>query len=215
MVFASLGLDRLSAAEPAAASVARRTVLILGDSLAAGYGLESEQSFPALLQSKVDRAGLPYTVVNAGVSGDTTAGGVRRIDWLLRRPVHVLVIELGGNDGLRGIQPSETRTNLQMIIVKARDKYPLIRIVLAGMQMPPNMGAAFTGAFQRIYPDLAREHRAALVPFLLEGVGGVETLNQADRIHPTAEGQQILAANVWKVLEPVLREDAQKASKTP
>ncbi|MBM3823158.1 MAG: arylesterase [Verrucomicrobia bacterium] len=188
---------------------AKRTVLVLGDSLAAGYGLDPAQAFPALLQRRADAAGLAFEVINAGVSGDTTAGGLRRLDWLLRREIHVLLIELGGNDGLRGIQPATTRANLEKMIEKAKGKYPKIRIVLAGMQMPPNMGDAFTEAFRVIYPELAAKHRVDLVPFLLEGVGGVPELNQPDRIHPTAEGQEILAGNIWKVLEGVLRKDSQ------
>jgi acyl-CoA thioesterase I len=185
---------------------ARPTVVVLGDSLAAGYGLDPTESFPALLQKKIDAAGLNFTVVNAGVSGDTSAGGFRRIDWLLRRRIDVLVLELGGNDGLRGIPVEVTRTNLQAIIDRTKQKNPQARIVIAGMQMPPNMGAEYTAAFAKVFPELARANNAALVPFLLEGVGGRPELNLPDLIHPTAGGQKILAENVWKVLKPVLEE---------
>lgn len=189
-------------------SGARKTVLVLGDSLAAGYGVESEAAFPALLQSKIDSAGLGFTMVNAGVSGDTSAGGLRRINWLLRRPVDVLILELGGNDGLRGIQPATTRSNLQQIIERTRDKNPGVRVVIAGMRMPDNMGEEFTRGFREVFGELARTNRASLIPFLLEGVGGDPALNQPDLIHPNAEGHRRVAANVWGTLEPVLREIA-------
>lgn len=182
----------------------RQTVVVLGDSLAAGYGLDPAEAFPALLQRMTAKAGLKATVVNAGVSGDTTAGGLRRIDWVLKRPVHVLVLELGANDGLRGIPVSVTRTNLQAIIDRTRRTYPQAKVVIAGMQMPPNMGEEYNSAFARIFPELAKANDARLVPFLLEGVAGRPALNQPDLIHPTAEGHKILAENVWKVLKPVL-----------
>ena len=191
-------------------SPVRRQIVVLGDSIAAGYGLDASEAFPALLQTRLDAAKLPYVMTNAGLSGDTSAGGLRRIDWLLRRPMDVLILELGGNDGLRGIDPKETRTNLQSIVARVRQKQPEVKIVLAGMQMPPNMGAAYTAAFQKIYPELAQELGLALIPFLLEGVGGREELNQPDQIHPTAAGQKILAENVWKVLEGVLRQVGKK-----
>jgi acyl-CoA thioesterase-1 len=183
----------------------RKTIVVLGDSLAAGYGLDPSEAFPALLQSNIDAAGWNFKVVNAGLSGDTTAGGLRRMDWLLKRKMDVLVVELGGNDGLRGISPASTRTNLQAIIDRARQKYPQIQIVVAGMQMPPNMGDEYNQAFQKIFPDIAKSNQAALIPFLLEGVGGHPDLNQPDHIHPTAEGDKIVAENVWKVLTIVLQ----------
>jgi acyl-CoA thioesterase-1 len=186
----------------------RRAILILGDSLAAGFGVDSEEAFPALLQSKIDGAGLKYEVINAGVSGDTTAGGLRRIDWLLRRKIDLLVLELGGNDGLRGISPATTRTNLQTIIDRTKAKYPHVRIVIAGMQMPPNMGEQYTTAFRQIFPELAKANKAALVPFLLEGVGGKIEFNLPDQIHPNPEGHRIVADNVWKILEPLLKSAA-------
>lgn len=187
---------------PAAAE--RRTIVVLGDSLAAGLGVDPTEAFPALLQKKIDAAGWHYQVINAGVSGDTSADGLARIDWLLRRRVDVLILELGGNDGLRGIPVSATRTNLQGIIDRVKQKHPAAQIVVAGMQMPPNMGDEYTSEFRKIFPELATRNHAALIPFLLEGVGGKPELNQADRIHPTAAGHKIVAENVWKVLEPVV-----------
>jgi acyl-CoA thioesterase I len=194
--------DRASA--PAEPGRERKTIVVLGDSLAAGYGVDPSEAFPAVLQKKIDEAGCNFTVVNAGVSGDTTAGGLRRIGWLLKRKVDVLVLELGGNDGLRGIPVETTKTNLQAIIDRTREKYPDAQFVIAGMQMPPNMGEQYNQSFRRIFPALAEANHAELVPFLLEGVGGKSELNQPDHIHPTAEGHRIVAENVWKVLKPVL-----------
>ena len=182
----------------------RKSVVVLGDSLAAGYGLDPAEAFPALLQNRIDEAGLSFAVVNAGVSGDTSAGGLRRIDWLLKRSIDVLVLELGGNDGLRGIAVGSTRTNLQAIIDRTKQKFPQVKIVIAGMQMPSNMGQEYIAAFRKIFPELAKANDAALIPFLLEGVGGKPALNLPDLIHPTAEGQRIVAGNVWQVLKPVL-----------
>jgi acyl-CoA thioesterase-1 len=184
---------------------ARKTVLVLGDSLAAGFGLNLSEAYPAVLQRKIDDAKLPYAVVNAGVSGDTTAGGLRRMDWLLRQPVDVLLLELGGNDGLRGLEPEATRSNLVAIIAKTRAKNPAAQVVLAGMEMPANMGEDYNAKFRRIFPEVAKEQDAALIPFLLEGVGGVPELNLPDQIHPTAKGHELVASNVWVVLEPLLR----------
>jgi len=192
------------AADPAPAAAGSRTVVVLGDSLAAGLGVEPAEAFPALLQKKIHAAGWSFTLVNAGVSGDTSAGGLARTDWLLKRRIDVLILELGGNDGLRGIPVSATRTNLQTIISRVAQTYPRAQIVVAGMQMPPNLGEEYTAAFRKIYPDLAAKNQAALIPFLLEGVAGRPELNQEDRIHPTAEGHKIVAENVWKVLKPVL-----------
>jgi acyl-CoA thioesterase-1 len=190
---------------PAAESL---TVVVFGNSLAAGYGLSSEeQAFPALLEQKADSAGLaPVEVVNAGNPGETTAGGRRRIDWILRREdLDVLVLELGGNDALRGLLPDSARANLRAIIEKTRARFPDVRVVLTGMKAPPNMGSAYTKRFERIYPQLAKETDAALVPFLLKGVAGRPALNQPDGIHPNARGQRRLAATVWEVLRPLLR----------
>jgi len=189
----------------AAESGATKTVLVLGDSIAAGYGVEREEAFPALLQKKIEAAKLPYRMVNGGVSGDTSSGGLRRIDWMLKQPVDVLVLELGGNDGLRGVNPATTKQNLQGIIDKAKRKYPDIKVVIAGMQMPPNMGEDYTKAFAEMFPALAKTNNATLIPFLLEGVGGKPDMNQLDGIHPSPKGHEVVAENVWKVLEPVLK----------
>ncbi len=180
-------------------------VLFLGTSLTAGLGLSESQAYPALIQQKIDSAGLRFRVVNAGVSGETSAAGVRRMDWLLRQPVQVLVLELGANDALRGQDLDATRRNLQEIIDRTRAAHPGVAMVIAGMQAPPNLGDRYTAAFRDMFPGLARRNQAALVPFLLEGVAGVPRLNQADGIHPTMEGQQIVAENVWRVLEPILK----------
>ncbi len=192
----------------ASSSGAPRTVVILGDSLAAGYGVDPSEAFPALLQQKVAAAGLPFKIVSAGVSGDTTAGGLRRLDWVLKRPVDVLLIELGGNDGLRGLAPEATRTNLQQIINKTRAQRPAARFIIAGMQMPPNMGDDYNRQFERVFPEVAKANGAALIPQLLEGVGGDPKLNLPDRIHPTPAGHQRVAETVWKILRPVLEEMA-------
>lgn len=181
-----------------------KNVVVLGDSIAAGYGVDADESFPRQLQKKIEEKKLSYRIVNAGVSGDTTASGVRRMPWLLKQKMDVLLIELGGNDGLRGISPSETRSNLEKIIDLARAKYPQVEILLAGMQMPQNMGADYTGKFREIFPEVARVKKTRLVPFLLEGVGGRAELNQPDRIHPNPKGHKIVAENVWLFLEPLL-----------
>ena len=190
--------------------------MFLGTSLTAGLGLEPEQAYPALIQQKIDSAGLDYRVVNAGVSGETSAGARRRVDWLLREPVSVLVVETGANDGLRGLPPDSLRANIQAVIDRARAMRPEARIVLVGMRIPPNYGRTYTQRFETLYPELARENDAELVPFLLDGVGGVPSLNQPDGIHPNAEGQRLMAQTVWRVLEPVLKrtERAEKAYRT-
>lgn len=188
------------------AATSRGRIVVLGDSITAGYGLDPTQAYPALLQQKIDAAALPFVITNAGVSGDTTAGGLRRIDWALGRGAEVLIIALGGNDGLRGIAPKQTAKNLAGIIQRARAKAPTIAVIVAGMQMPANMGREFVAEFSAIFPALATAHQAALVPFLLEGVGGVAELNQPDLIHPNIEGQKRVAENVWKVLGKVITE---------
>ncbi len=177
----------------------------MGDSLTAGYGLDPNEAFPALIQRKIRSLGWDFEVVNAGLSGETSAGGLRRIDWLLRRRIDVLVLALGGNDGLRGISPDLTRQNLQSILDRARGKYPAVKIAIAGMQIPPNLGQDYTSRFRAIFPDLAVANKALLIPFLLEGVGGKPDSNQPDGIHPTAQGHTIIAENVWKVLEPLFK----------
>ena len=183
-----------------------KTILFFGDSLTAGLGLEdpSTQAFPALIQKKLDAAGLPWRAVNAGLSGETSAGGLCWVDWILRQHVEVFVLELGGNDGLRGLPPETTRANLQAIIDRVRAKYPAAKIVLAGIAAPPNMGADFTRAFAAIFPELAEKNDVSLIPFLLEGVGGRPELNQPDGIHPNVQGHAIVAETVWKVLKPLL-----------
>jgi len=184
----------------------RPVVLFLGTSLTAGYGLSSEQAFPALLQERMDAAGFAYRAVNAGVSGDTSAGGLRRLEWLLRLPVAVLVLELGANDMLRGQDAATLAANLRGIVDRARAAHPGVRLVVAGMRAPPNLGPRYVEAFEAVYSNLARATDGALIPFLLRGVAGDPALNQADAIHPTAEGQQMLAATVWETLAPVLAE---------
>ncbi|WP_189603284.1 arylesterase [Salinimicrobium marinum] len=181
-------------------------ILFFGNSLTAGLGVESEEAFPALIQEKLDSLRLDFEVVNAGLSGETTAGGRNRIDWVLNQDVEVFVLELGANDGLRGVPVEETKRNLQAIINTVREKNPDTQIILAGMQMPPNMGKDYTSRFSNIFPELAEENEVHLIPFLLENVGGIAELNQNDGIHPTAEGQKILAENVWDVLEPIVEE---------
>lgn len=183
-----------------------KMVLFIGDSLAAGYGLQASQAFPSLIQQRIDGLDWNFKVINAGLSGDTSAGGLRRIDWLLRGRVDVLVLELGGNDGLRGIDLASTRANLQGIIDKVKAKNPRVKIVIAGMMVPPNLGQDYTRRFQQMYPELARANQAALIPFLLEGVAGDSKLNLPDGIHPTAEGHKLVAETVWKHLRPVLQE---------
>lgn len=190
-----------SAAAPAAE---KKNIIFFGNSLSAGYGLEPTQAFPALVQHKIDSLQLPYQVVNAGLSGETTAGGKNRIDWILKQPVSIFVLELGGNDGLRGIPISETRANLQEIIDRVKAKNPDVKIVLAGMQVPPNMGRKYAQEFQQVFRDLAEKNNTALIPFLLEGVGGIPELNLPDGIHPTPEGHKIVAENVWLVLHKLL-----------
>ncbi len=203
-----MSFSPLSAQETTSPAVPPRTILFFGDSLSAGYGLDNaaDEAFPALIQRKITDAGLNYRVVNAGLSGDTTAGGLRRIDWLLQRPVDVLVLELGGNDGLRGLPTEETRKNLQAIIDKTRAKNPAAKIIIAGMKLPPNFGPDYVARFIAVFEDVAKSNRdAVLLPFILEGVGGDPKLNQRDQIHPTAAGHKIIAELIWRTLEPLLR----------
>jgi len=180
-------------------------VVFLGDSLTAGYGLTAEEAFPALIQERIDAAGLDFRVVNAGVSGDTSAGGRRRIEWLLRQPLAVLVLALGGNDMLRGLDLGALRENLESIISAARATHPDVDIVVAGMRAPRNLGRAYGDAFDATFPAVADDHGAVLVPFLLEGVAAVAALNQADGIHPTSAGHEIIADTLWRTLETILR----------
>jgi acyl-CoA thioesterase I len=181
-----------------------KTILFFGDSLTAGYGLSTGEAFPALVEQKINKDGKKCQVINAGLSGETSAGGLARIDWILRQPVDIFVLELGANDGLRGLPLDQTEKNLQAIIDKVKSKYPKAKIVLAGMMVPPNMGADYTKRFQTIYPTLARKNSASLIPFLLEGVAGNEKLNLPDGIHPNPEGHKIVASTVHKVVTMLL-----------
>ncbi|WP_460941985.1 arylesterase [Spirosoma daeguense] len=205
--------DSTTSNTPASSSAAqsnsakKQVVLFYGNSLAAGYGVEPTEAFPALVGEKIDSAGLNYTVVNAGLSGETTAGGKSRISWVLRQPVSVFVLELGGNDGLRGLPLTATRQNLQAIMDTVRKKNPEATIVLAGMQIPPNMGTSYSKEFRELFKELADKNKAVLIPFLLEGVGGIPKLNQADGIHPTPAGHKIVANTVWQVLQPILKSE--------
>ena len=178
-----------------------KTILFFGNSLTAGYGVDPSEAFPALIQNKIDSLQLKYKVINGGVSGETSSGGNGRVDWILRQPVDIFVLELGGNDGLRGIPLTETKKNLQAIIDKVKAKYPGAKLVLAGMQIPPNMGQQYAIAFTNLYPELAAKNNITLIPFLLQGVGGEAKLNQQDGIHPTPEGHKIVAENVWNILK--------------
>jgi len=182
----------------------KKTILFFGNSLTAGYGLDPDQAFPNLIQQKINEQNGNYTVVNAGLSGETSAGGLSRIGWVISQPVDIFILELGANDGLRGLPLESTRENLQGIIDKVKTKYPNIKIILAGMMVPPNMGEAYSNEFIRIYPELAKKNNTKLIPFLLDGVAGNPDLNQADGIHPNIEGHKIVADNVWKVLKTIL-----------
>ncbi|HAC25009.1 MAG TPA: arylesterase [Cytophagales bacterium] len=182
----------------------QKTILFFGDSLTAGYGLSPEEAFPALIEQNLRKQGKEVKAVNAGLSGETSAGGLSRIDWILQQPVDVFVLELGANDGLRGLPVTDTRQNLQRIIDKVKAKYPNAKIVMAGMMVPPNMGKTYADEFKKIYPELARANGATLIPFLLEGVAGDEKLNQADGIHPNAKGHQLVARHVQSFIEKIL-----------
>jgi acyl-CoA thioesterase-1 len=178
---------------------------MLGTSLTAGHGVALEDAYPALVQRKVDSAGLNFRIVNAGVDGETSAGGLRRLSWLLRQPVDVLLLELGANDGLRGQDIDSLRSNLQAIIDRTRSAYPDVDVVIAGMEALPNLGEAYTSRFRSVFRSLAEANDAPLIPFLLDGVAAERELNQPDGIHPTEEGHRIMAETVWEVLEAVLR----------
>jgi acyl-CoA thioesterase-1 len=182
-----------------------KNILFFGDSLTAGYGLSPEEAFPALVEKELNKNSQQVKVTNAGLSGETSAGGLSRIDWILRQQVDIFVLELGANDGLRGLPLDQTRKNLQAIIDKVKAKYPNVKLVLAGMMVPPNLGKEYTNEFKNIYPTLAKQNKATLIPFLLEGVGGDEKLNQPDGIHPNAEGHKIVAKNIAKIIEPLLK----------
>ena len=183
---------------------APKLILFYGDSLTAGYGLSTEDAYPAIVEEKLNKKGKPTKVVNAGLSGETTAGGLNRLDWVLKQPVDIFVLELGGNDGLRGLPLDQTQKNLQAIIDKVKTKYPKAKIVIAGMLVPPNMGPDYSTSFRKIFPDLAKKNKAVLIPFLLQDVAGNDKLNIPDGIHPNVEGHKIVADNVLKVIEPLL-----------
>jgi len=181
-----------------------KKILFFGDSLTAGYGLEMGQSYPSIIQQKIDSLGLDYQVINAGLSGETTASGKNRLEWVLQEDIAIVIIELGANDGLRGVQLKETESNLRSMVDMVQEKLPNAKIVLAGMKIPPNMGPEYTATFESIFPELAEEENLYLIPFLLENVAGIPDLNQNDGIHPTEQGQKIVAQNVWNVLGPIL-----------
>lgn len=182
----------------------QKLILFFGNSLTAGYGIDPEDAFPGLTQAALDSLGKDYKVINGGLSGETTAGGLSRLDWFLEEEPYLFVLELGGNDGLRGIQLSETKKNLLGIIDKVKAKYPNTKIILAGMQIPPNMGQEYTDEFKTIYPAVAQEKNVTLIPFLLEGVAGNPDLNLPDGIHPTEEGHKIVFGTIWPYLEVIL-----------
>ena len=182
-----------------------KVVLFFGDSLTAGYGLSPEEAFPAVVEQQLRNKGADVRVINAGLSGETSAGGLTRIDWVLRQPIDVFVLELGANDGLRGLPISETKKNLQTIIDKVKAKNPTCKVVLAGMMVPPNMGKHYADGFKNIYLEVAKKNSSLLIPFLLDGVAGIERLNQADGIHPTAEGHKIIGENLSGVIFPLVK----------
>ena len=181
-----------------------KKILFFGDSLTAGYGLEVSEAFPALIQQKIDSLELEYTVINAGLSGETTASGKNRLEWVLEDDIDIIIIELGANDGLRGVPLTETESNLQAMIDTVQSKLPEAKIILAGMKIPPNMGPEYTSKFESIFAELAASENVKLIPFLSENVAGMPELNQGDGIHPTIEGQKLVANNVWEVLKPML-----------
>jgi acyl-CoA thioesterase I len=181
-------------------------ILFFGDSITAGYGIDQDQAFPALIQEKLDSLNWNARAINAGLSGETSSGGLRRIDWLLRQRIDIMILELGGNDGLRGIDLNLTRSNLQEIIDKTRSAYPSADIVIAGMQVPPNLGQDYTDQFQAMFFDLAEKNNVNLIPFILEDVAGIPELNLPDGIHPTPDGHRIMAETVWNVIRSVVRE---------
>ena len=194
-----------SSASATATSIKKKVIVFFGNSLAAGYGLDNTaDAFPNRIGARIDSLGLPYRVVNAGLSGETTAGGRSRVGWILRNPADIFVLELGGNDGLRGIPLKSSRENLQAIIDTVRLKNPATQIVIAGMQIPPNLGKAYTTEFRSIFKELATKNKAVLIPFLLENVGGIPKLNQPDGIHPNVRGHRIVTENVWRVIGPMV-----------
>ena len=202
-----------TSSQPAAVpKTSRPRVVVLGDSLTAGLGIAVDAAYPALLQQRIDSGGFNYEVVNAGVSGDTSAGGLSRLNWALQGDVRILIVALGGNDALRGLPPDELQRNLGQIIEKAQARG--IRVVLAGMESPPNWGRDYNVSFHKVYPALAAQYHVPFVPFLLQGVAGSDTLNQADGIHPTVQGARIVADNVWAVLKRLLDDERRGQSRS-
>lgn len=199
--------DQTEEATAVAPETSRKTIVFFGNSLTAGFGLPQDQAYPALIQQKIDSLGWPFQVVNAGVSGDTSEGGLSRLEWTLQQPVAIFVLELGANDGLRGVDLKETRTNLDSIIGMVHRKDSTLPVILAGMKIPPNFGVEYASGFESIFKDLGTEDHVHLVPFLLKDVAGKRDLNLPDGIHPNAAGHKILARNVWKVLRPVLEKE--------
>jgi acyl-CoA thioesterase-1 len=182
----------------------KKSILFFGDSISAGYGIQPQQAFPAVIQDKIDSLGLNYEVINGGLSGETSAGGLRRINWVLQRDIDIMILELGGNDGLRGIDLSSTKDNLQQIIDRAKAKNPEIEIIIAGMQVPPNLGTDYTKEFQDLYPELAEKNNLTLIPLILDKVGGRDEFMQPDQIHPNVKGHKVVAETVWETLAPIL-----------
>ncbi len=182
----------------------KKNIIFFGNSLTAAYGIDPADGYVSLLQQRLDSLGLPYKAVNAGLSGETTAGGRERVSWVIRQPMEIFILELGGNDALRGIPPEASKENLEAIILSVKEKYPSAKIILAGMEAPPNMGERYTSAFRKMYPELAEKHGTSLIPFFLDKVAGIPELNQGDRVHPNEDGQLILMENVWRVLEGLL-----------
>lgn len=182
----------------------KKTILFYGDSLTAGYGLSKEDAFPAIIERKLNSNSDQFKIINAGLSGETSAGGLNRLDWILKEPVDIFILELGANDGLRGLPLNQTENNLQQIIDKVKEKNPNVEIIVAGMMVPPNLGEEYTENFRSIFPRIAKKNNALLIPFLLQGVAGDENLNLADGIHPNVEGHKIVANNVLEVIRPLL-----------
>jgi acyl-CoA thioesterase-1 len=199
-----MGDSAAASAVVSSSSGAKPVVLFFGTSLTAGLGLDPSQAFPSLIEKKAEADGVPITAINAGLSGETTAGAARRIDWVLRTPVDVVVIEGGANDALRGLSPDAARTNIKRVISVIRQKQPRAKIVLVQMEAPPNYGTAYTRSFREIYTDIAKQENIPLVPFLLAGVAGISRYNQADGVHPNLPGERIVADNIWRALKPVV-----------
>jgi len=211
----SLAAVESAATEPApgaAAAAKRPRIVFLGDSLTAGLGLPREQAVPALIQARLDAEGYSYEIVNAGVSGDTSAGGLRRLEWVLEGDVEILVVELGANDGLRGLPVAQMKWNLTEIVTRAQERG--VAVILTGMEAPPNYGPLYTAEFRRAFRDLADAHDIVFVPFFLEGVAGIASLNNADGIHPNAAGARVIEGTIWRALEPLLRQPATASSRS-